>query len=72
MNQAAHTMNTTPVTRFSIEPKASSGESWLQQLVKKIIRAAKAESTTPQCEGYLEANLLDPSVGPEISRTLRR
>jgi len=73
MNQTdAYTNYATPATRS----KTHNHESLLSKIVASLktitIRRRLKIRTSVQHQSFMDANLLDDVMGPEISRTLRR
>ena len=73
MNQTvAHTQNPVPATLLNF-PGHDSLISKIMERLKTIAKSRFAETgTAVQHQSYMDANLLDETVGPEISRSLRR
>jgi len=73
MNQTvAHTEYFVPASRSKVQ----GGESLISKIIARlntITRIRRPQfSARPKHQSFIDANLLDDTMGPEISRTLRR
>jgi hypothetical protein len=73
MNQTiAHTEYFAPATRSQVQGR----ESLIYKIIARLNMIAKTRrsqfSAKPKHQSFIDANLLDATMGPEISRTLRR
>ena len=73
MSQAiVHTEYSVPATRSKVQ----GHDSLISKIIARLNTIAKIRpsqfSTKPKYQSFLDANLLDSTMGPEISRTLRR
>ena len=68
----AHTDYSVPVTRS----KAQDHQSLISKIIARLNTIAKIRrpqfGAKPKHQSFIDANLLDATMGPEISRTLRR
>jgi hypothetical protein len=76
ITHSANTINAAADTHPVAWPGAEYKGSLLEQIVSRLAKMAKTiyvkDNSTPQYRSFMDENLLDPVVGPEISRTLRR
>ena len=73
MNQTiTHTEYFVPATRS----QAQDHDSLISKIIARLNTIAKIRrpqfSPKPKHQSFIDANLLDATMGPEISRTLRR
>lgn len=65
-----------PVTHHVTLPDAKNRDSFMKRIISKITNMAKdfcaIDKSISQHKSFMDENLIDPIVGPEISRTLRR
>ena len=68
----AHIEYSVPATRS----KAQDRESLISKIIARlntIVKNRRSQfSAKPKHQSFIDANLLDATMGPEISRTLRR
>ena len=76
MNSTVTSFNTSPVTRLKVSSSPQDHESFLDRIISKLTKISKAFSVkghaVQQHKSFIDENLLDPLMGPEKSRTLRR
>ena len=73
MSQAiAHTEYSVPATRSKVQ----GHDSLISKIIARLNTIAKIRrpqfNPQPKHQSFIDANLLDATMGPEISRTLRR
>jgi hypothetical protein len=78
-NSATHSATSiyaTPTTRPEVLPGVENKGSLLERVISNLTKMIKdfvvKYKSIPQHKTFMDENLLDPVVGPEISRTLRR
>ena len=73
MNKTVTSLN---ASRLLGSSRNQNHESLLDRIISKLTKISKAFNveghTRQQHKSFIEENLLDPNMGPEISRTLRR
>ena len=76
ITHSENTINATADTHAVAWSGAEYKGSLLERIISSLAKMAKAfyvkDNATPQHRSFMDENLLDPVVGPEISRTLRR
>jgi hypothetical protein len=76
MNHEIASFNASPVTDLKADSQAQDKESLLHRIISRLIRISKGFSVENQVakhhKSYINENLLNPEIGTEISRTLRR
>ena len=76
MNHAASPYHLAPVIERTVDARIETQESLLDRITARLIEYTQGAfydipvNQKPKC--FIEENLLDPRMGPEISRTLRR
>ena len=67
-----HTEHSFPAIRSKVQGRESLISKIIARL-SKIVKARRPQfSTKSKHQSFMDANLLDATMGPEISRTLRR
>ena len=76
MSHTTNTLNATPLEVPMVHSQIVDWESLLDRIISNVTKIAKSFSdwnqVVSQHNTFIESNLLDPVMGPEISRTLRR
>jgi hypothetical protein len=76
VTHSATSIYATPITRPEVLPGVENKGSLLDRVISNLAKMAKVfsvkDKSIPQHQSFMDENLLDPVVGPEISRTLRR
>ena len=76
MNVAATSTNTSPLTHLLNSSDSQYQGSLLDRIISRLSKVLKAfvieGHTVQRHKSFVDANLLDPLMGPEISRTLRQ
>ena len=72
----SQTVTYTEYSDPAIRPKVQDRESLISKIIAKLNAIAKIRrpqfSARTKHQSFIDANLLDEVMGPEISRTLRR
>ena len=73
---SATSIYATPITRPEVLPGVDNKGSLLERIISNLAKTAKVlfvkYKSIPRYKSFMDESLLDPVVGPEISRTLRR
>ena len=73
---SANPNDVTPITHPGVQSSAQNQESLLDRLISRLSKITKGFSVENQSihqhKSFMDENLLDSGIGPEISRTLRR
>ena len=76
VTHSATSIYATPITRPEVLPGVENKGSLLERIISNLAKMTKdfcvKYKSIPQYKSFMDENLLDPVVGPEISRTLRR
>jgi hypothetical protein len=76
VTHSATSIYATAITRPAVLPGVENKDSLLERVISNIAKMGKVSfvkyKSIPQYKSFMDENLLDPVVGPEISRTLRR
>jgi len=76
MNHTVTSFNASTINDLTADSQTQNQESLLAKIVSRLNTIAKffgVDSRATQAHrSFIDANLLDPQIGPEISRTLRR
>jgi hypothetical protein len=76
VTHSATSIYATPITRPEVLPAVENKDSLLERAISNLTNMAKVffvkYKSIPQYKSFMDENLLDPVVGPEISRSLRR
>ena len=76
ITRSANSICAAPFTHLVTLPGAEKRDSLLKRIISNIAKMTKDFYATyksiPQHKSFMDENLLDPVVGPEIIRTLRR
>ena len=75
MNQIAAEFTSSPFIDQNFNPAAQNRVSRLDRLISSIVKALRrssiSERSIPQHQTFVQENLLDKNLGPEIARALR-
>ena len=75
MNNTVTSINASPVNRMLGGSFSEDHESLLDRIVSQLTRISKAfvvrNQAMKQHKSFIDANLLDSNMGPEINRCLR-
>ena len=76
VTHSATSIYATPITHPEVLTGVENKDSLLKRIISNLAKMAKVffvkYKSIPQYKSFIDENLLDPVVGPEISRTLRR
>jgi hypothetical protein len=76
VTHSAASIYATPITRPEVSPGVENKGSILERVISSLAKMTKdfcvKDKPISQYKSFMDENLLDPVVGPEVSRTLRR
>jgi hypothetical protein len=76
VTHSATSIYATPTTHPEVSTAVETKDSLLERVISNLAKMAKdfcvKDKPVSQHKSFMDENLLDPVVGPEISRTLRR